>query len=98
MADSGLYELSLALSRFLDRVGGGEPLSLSVSLSDANEVSELRARVAALQDALDAKDAAFRRAEFTARCNSIVCLRVVDWCRENGIIIPRSLYKGLDEF
>lgn len=93
-----LSDLSSALSKLLDRVGEGQPIKLSVALSDAEEVASLKAEIYDLRQQLAALDASLKRAEFTARCNSIICMRVVDWCRENRIQIPRSLYKGLDEF
>lgn len=98
MADSGLYEFSLALSRVLDRVGEGLPINLSVSVSDANEVTALKARVAELEKENDALLVRTNRAEFSHRCDAIICMRVVDWCREQGIRIPRELYKGLNSF
>lgn len=98
MPDSGFSDLSSALSKLLDRVGEGQPLKLSVSVSDADEVAAFKAEIYDLHQQLATLDASLKRAEFTARCNSIICMRVVDWCRENRIQIPRSLYKGLDEF
>lgn len=98
MPDYGFSELSSALSKLLDRVGEGQPLKLSVSVSDAEEVVALKSEIYDLRQQLSSLDASLKRAEFTARCNSIICMRVVDWCRENRIAVPRSLYKGLDEF
>lgn len=98
MHDSGLYELSLALSNLLDRVGDGLPINLAVSVSDADEVVSLRARIRELEKENETLIARANRAEFSRRCDAIVCMRVVDWCRENGIVIPRSLYKGLNSF
>lgn len=55
---SDLSPLVSALSRLADRVGEG-PVSLSVSLTDSNEVLSLRARIESLEKELDALRASY---------------------------------------
>lgn len=85
------------LSALLDRVGEGG-INVNVALCDAQEVLDLRSRVADLEAANADLLARVNSAEFRARCDSIICMRVVDYARDNGLKIPRKLYDGLGVF
>jgi len=92
-----LSSLLLALSQLVDRAGEGG-FNVNVSLCDAKEVVELKQQ---LNDLRQENETLLRRvnaAEFQARCDSVICMRVIDFCRDNGIKIPRKLYDGLDSF
>ena len=71
-----------ALSRLADRVGEG-PVSLSVSLTDSNEVLSLRARIESLEKELDALRASYNHTEFLYRCEVVVNTELLDLCREH---------------
>ena len=94
---AALDELIPALSEALGRLGSG-PLNINVSLCDAEIVADLKARIADLEREREEMLVRYNRAELLARSNSLVCMRVVDWCRENGIKIPRRIYEGIDMF
>lgn len=85
------------LSALLDRVGEGG-LNVNVALCDAQEVLDLKARVADLEAANADLLTRCNAAEFRSRCDAIVCMRVVDFARDSGLKIPRKLYDGLGAF
>lgn len=83
--------LALALSRLLDRVGEG-PLNLAVSVCDAQEVQELKQRVAELQDELERTKVRLNRAEYLHRCEVIINAELCDICRQHGIKVRPSMF------
>lgn len=95
--DDLLKSLLSSLSVLTERAGE-RGLTLNVSLCDAQEVVDLKQRVSDLEAEREQLVKRVNAAEFQARCDSIICLRVVDFARDNGLRIPRSLYDGLDKF
>lgn len=93
---SDLSPLVSALSRLADRVGEG-PVSLSVSLTDSNEVLSLRARIESLEKELDALRASYNHTEFLYRCEVVVNTELLDLCGEHGIKVRRSMFDRLRE-
>lgn len=92
-----LSSLLLALSQLVDRAGEGG-FNVNVSLCDAKEVMELKQQLVDLEKENAALLQRVNAAEFQARCDSVICMRVVDFARDNGLKIPRKLYDGLDSF
>lgn len=85
------------LSSLIERVGDSG-LHVNVSLTDSQEILDLRQQIQDLQSANSDLIARCNRAEFLARCDSVICMRVVDYARDHGLRIPRKLYDGLDSF
>lgn len=92
-----LSSLLPALSALLDRVGE-RGVNVNVALCDAQEVLDLKVRVAELESANADLLTRCNAAEFRSRCDAIVCMRVIDFARDNGLKIPRKLYDGLGAF
>lgn len=93
---SDLSPLVSALSRLVDRVEEG-PVSLSVSLTDSQEVLSLRARIESLEKELDALRASYNHTEFLYRCEVVVNTELLDLCREHGVPVRRSMFDRLRE-
>lgn len=91
MAPDDLSVLSLALSRFLDRVGEG-PINLSVSLCEAAIVQDLRQQVIALEARLDELTKRYDHTEFLYRCEVSVNMQLLDLCKEHGITVRPALF------
>lgn len=60
------------------------PLCVSVALSPSEEVQALRARVSALETEN-------KRLSFAYSCSSALVGKFRDFCRDNGVSLPRDL-------
>lgn len=79
-----------SLSRLIDRVGEGE-LRVSLAVTDAQEVLELRNRILDLEAENARLSESVRSLEYQYRCECLINMELVDLCRDNGIKIRRPL-------
>lgn len=70
---------------------GAFPLKVEVSLTPSDEVQQLRTRVDELSAAVQELKVQFDRTEYLYRCETIINLRLQDFCREHGLKVPRHL-------
>lgn len=80
-----------ALSKALERVGEGS-VSLSVCLTDSQEVIALREEVEALKASLEAERALRIRAENLFADESYLNNELIDLCREHNVPVPRYYF------
>ena len=81
-----------SLSLFLERVGSG-PIQLSVSLTDSAEVAALNEQLEALQSELERERSVRNRAELLFANECTLNNRLIDLCRENGVVVPQYMFK-----
>lgn len=79
-----------SLSHLIDRVGKGE-LRISLAVTDAQEVIDLRDQILALNEELAVMRERNRVLEYDYRCEVIVNMELQDLLRANGIKIRRPL-------
>lgn len=85
--------LAPALLKVLDRAGEGG-LKLSVSVRDDEEVkAALRDKVAELEALTEGLRAEYDRLEFQYRCETLINAQITDFCRAEGVKLPRRLFK-----
>lgn len=84
--------LAPALLKVLERVGEGG-LKLSVSVRDDEEVKALRDKVAELEALTEGLRAEYNRLEFQFRCETLINAQITDFCRVEGVKLPRRLFK-----
>lgn len=89
---SDFSSLIPALSKVLEGVGNS-PIRLEVALCDADEVKEYKQRVEELEALVEALRADYNRVEFKYRCECTINYRLHDFCREQGVQVPNSLFK-----
>lgn len=70
---------------------GPLPLKLEVSLTPSDEVQQLRRQLSDITSRLSELEVQFNRAEYLYRCETIINLRLQDFCREHGLKVPRHL-------
>lgn len=68
-----------------------EPLKVALTVRTEDEILALRARIGALETALEAAQAAYNQVEFRFRCETMVNAQLVDLCREAGVKYRDSL-------
>lgn len=95
MPDS-LSLLSALLSSLETDQAGGPALTLNIRLTPSEEVQSLKEQVQTLTQQIDTLKAQANRAEFLYRCETLINLEITDYCKEQGIILPRSLFKHPD--
>lgn len=95
MDESLVPLLSALLGQAGQRSSPLPPITVNVNLSPTDELVELRQQVAALEAQLACKDTELNRAEYLFRCESIINTRITDYCRENGIKLPKHLLKQI---
>lgn len=71
---------------------GGRPLEVNVHITPSDEVQELRARAADLQERLDSLQADYNRIEYYYRCESLVNMELIDLCRKHGVEVRPSIF------
>lgn len=78
---------------FLPWMGWGPlpPLRVDVSLTPSDEVQQLRQQVSDITLRLSELETQFNRTEYLYRCETIINLRLQDFCREHGLKVPRQL-------
>lgn len=69
------------------------PIELSVRLSPSDEVMQLRADVAYLEERLDQLRQEYNRTEFLYRCEVMINTQLVDLCREHGIRLHPAMFQ-----
>ena len=70
---------------------GPLPLKLEVTVTSSDEVQDLRRQLSDLASQLqDLKDQV-NRVEYLYRCETIINLKLTDYCRAHGLKIPRHL-------
>lgn len=84
-------DLLPALSALLDRVGSG-PIQLSVSLTEADEVKQLRLTVEELEAVVARLKEDLNRTEYRYRCECIYTMRLTDWLRDHNIQVPAAIF------
>lgn len=67
-------------------------MSVSVSLTDSNEVIALKEQVAALTADLSDLQSKYNHLEYLYRCEVLVNSELTDLCRAHGVSIRRSLH------
>lgn len=77
---------------FLERVGSG-PIQLSVSLTDSSEVAALQEQVEALKAEVSRERAVRDRAELLYSNECTLNNRLIDFCRENGLVVPQYMFR-----
>lgn len=70
---------------------GPLPLRVDVSLTPSDEVQQLRQQVSDITLRLSELETQFNRTEYLYRCETIINLRLQDFCREHGLKVPRHL-------
>lgn len=70
---------------------GPLPLRLEVSLTPSDEVQQLRQQLSDISLRLAELESQFNRTEYLYRCETIINLRLQDYCREHGLKVPRHL-------
>lgn len=87
-----MLSLSQGSQLVLPLMGWGPlPLKLEVSLTPSDEVQQLRQQVSDITSRLSELEAQFNRTEYLYRCETIINLRLQDFCREHGLKVPRHL-------
>lgn len=82
--------LSSALLSYLTG-GEGTPLRIAVDLTPSDEVTALRAQVAALEAELADLRQTYNKVEFRYRCEVLLNLQLQDLMRVAGVPFPRRL-------
>lgn len=67
------------------------PLRLHVYLSPSDELTELRREVDELRSKHQRSVDDLRQAEFRYACEVTINNRILDFCRQNGIALPKDL-------
>lgn len=70
-----------------------KPIELFVRLSPSDEVMQLRADVAHLEERLDQLRKEYNRTEFLYRCEVMINSQLVDLCREHGIRLHPAMFQ-----
>ena len=70
-----------------------KPIELFVRLSPSDEVMQLRADVAHLEERLDQLRKEYNRTEFLYRCEVMINSQLVDLCREHGIRFHPAMFQ-----
>lgn len=83
-------ELSVLLCSFLEKCVEGD-LRLSVTFTDSAEVLELKDQIRVLEASRADLQRRCNAAEFEVGNSTVRFLRLYDYCRDNGIRIPKSL-------
>lgn len=63
-----------------------------MSVTPSDVVQQFREQVIALQAQIDLLQSQVHRVEYLYSCESVINNRLIDWCKEQGINPPRSLY------
>lgn len=79
-----------ALSRLLDKAGEGS-LQVNLSVTDSQEVLDLRDQITQLHAEIAQLKERNRSLEYDYRCEVVINMELVDLCRNNGIKIRRPL-------
>lgn len=80
------------LSDLLERAGHS-PIRLEVALCDSDELREYKDKCLELEAEIERLKTEYHRTEYLFRCESIVNMRLTDFCREHHLEIPNSLFK-----
>lgn len=72
-----------------------KPIELSVRLSPSDEVMQLRADVARLEDRLAHLQREYNQTELLYRCEVMINTQLTDLCREHGIRLHPSMFQRL---
>ena len=78
-------------------VGGGSPLQVEVILTDSNMVQSLRQQLTQLEEEHDRLRDNFRLVEYRYRCEVLINMQIVDYCKTKGIKLPRRLMQVPEE-
>lgn len=71
---------------------GPLPLRVEVSLTPSDEVQALRQQLSEASLQLKELEQRVNRAEYLYRCETIINLRLTDYCRAHGFQVPRHLF------
>lgn len=80
------------LSSLLDLLAGGS-LSVNIILTDSKEVIALRDEVQQLREDYQRLLEDYNRTEFRFRCESIISQRLLDYCREQDVVVPKAMFQ-----
>ena len=67
------------------------PLRLHVYLSPSDELTQLRREADELRSKLQRHTDELRQAEFRYGCEVTINNRILDFCKQNGIVLPKDL-------
>lgn len=97
MSSKKVSPSALNQSNLLSLVGGGSPLQVEVILTDSNMVQSLRQQLTQLQAEHDRLRDSFAHTEYKYRCEVLVNMQIMDYCKDKGIKIPRRLLRVAEE-
>lgn len=72
---------------------GSSPIKLDVSLSDPEEVSRLKEQISSLEAALLMYETKCTRIERLYTHESAINNRLLDYIRDNGLTVPKSIFR-----
>lgn len=72
---------------------GGIPLKVEVILTTSDEVQALRQQVSDLTLQLAQLQERYNRTEYLYRCETLINLHIVDYCKACGVPIPKRLFQ-----
>lgn len=84
--------MTLNLSEFLELLSGGS-LKVSVILTPSEEVIALQERVRVLEVQISMYKERAVRAEHLYACVCIISFCLLDFCRDSGVSVPKSLFR-----
>lgn len=70
---------------------GAIPLKLDVRLTASDEVQDLRRQLSELASQVQQLKDQVNRLEYLYRCETIINLQLTDYCRAQGVKVPRHL-------
>lgn len=69
-----------------------EGIRLDITLTNSDEVMQLRARVAELEAALDQTRTELHRVEYLFRCETLINTSLHDLCKTHHVKVPKRLF------
>lgn len=77
------------------KAGEGAPPKIEIIVTNSDEVKELREKLDALgKDYLQLQQE-YKRTEWKYACECNLRMQITDWCREQGISIPKRFFDSL---
>ena len=87
-----INQLVPVLSALFERMGAS-PIKLDVCLSDPEEVSRLKEQISCLEGALVMYEEKCSRIEQLYTRESAINNRLLDYIRDNGLTVPKSIFR-----
>lgn len=89
-------DLTGSLGALVEQLASGS-LSVNIMLTDSKEVIALRNEVQQLRDDYERLLEAYNRTEYRFRCESIISQRLLDFCREQHVAVPKVMFQIKDD-